>query len=141
MDLQGNLIQEFTECIEVGRSSLRNMLTNCNHNFNNLSKDVQKVIESCKNPRKTSEFVVEQVVKIKENANKVFVAPSEEGKMTNWQSDLFLEEKLFPKLFPYGIGGYLSSNMLKKSSMGFSNYIKNRLLSADPKFRKDASYL
>jgi hypothetical protein len=34
----------------------------------------------------------------------------------------------------------LSSNMLKKSNMGYSNYIKNRLLSADPKFRNDASY-
>ena len=80
-------------------------------------------------------------MKIKENAEKLFVAPSEEGKWVNWYSDLFLEEKLFPKLFPYGIGGYLSSNMLKKSKMGFANYIKNRLLSADPKFRNDASYM
>ena len=31
--------------------------------------------------------------------------------------------------------------MLKKSNMGYSNYIKNRLLSADPKFRNDASYM
>ena len=31
--------------------------------------------------------------------------------------------------------------MLKKSNMGFSNYIKNRLLSADDKFRNDASYV
>merc|ERR1712208_254892 len=90
----------------------------------------------------TSEFVNEQISKIKENVSKVLnVAPSEEGKWINWQSDLFLEEKLFPKLFPYGIGGYLSSNMLKKSNMGFSDYIKNRLLSADPKFRNDASYV
>ena len=42
-------------------------------------------------------------MKIKENADKVFVAPSEDGKWVNWYSDLFLEEKLFPKLFPYGI--------------------------------------
>ena len=102
---------------------------------------MQKIVESSKNLRNTLEFVGEQVLKIKDNAHKVFVAPSEEGKLANWQSDLFLEEKLFPKLFPYGIGGYLSSNMLQKSNMGFSNYIKNRLLSANPKFRKDASYL
>ena len=31
--------------------------------------------------------------------------------------------------------------MLKKSNVGFANYIKNRVLSADPKFRNDASYV
>ena len=105
-----------------------------------LSSDVKKVIETRSDSEKASKFVEDQLSKIKQNANKVFVAPSEGGKLINWQSDLFLEEKLFPKLFPYGIGGYLSSNMLKNSNMGYSNYIKSRLLSADPKFRNDASY-
>ena len=72
---------------------------------------------------------------------KICVAPGEEGKWKNWQSDLYLEEKLFPALFPYGIGGYLSSNMLRQNDMGFANYVKNRLLSADDKFRKDPSYV
>ena len=31
--------------------------------------------------------------------------------------------------------------MLRESDMGFSNYIKNRLLSADPKFRNDPTYV
>ena len=44
-------------------------------------------------------------------------------KEEKWYSDLFLKEKLFPKLFLYGIGGFLSSNKLKKSNMGYSNYI------------------
>ena len=47
----------------------------------------------------------------------------------------------FPGLFPYGIGGYLSSNILNGSDIGFANYCRNRLLSADPKFRNDHNYL
>ena len=31
--------------------------------------------------------------------------------------------------------------MLRKSDMGFANYVKNRIMSADPKFRDDPSYL
>ena len=82
-----------------------------------------------------------QTKKIKENVKKVIVAPGGGGKWKNWQSDLYLEEKLFPALFPYGIGGFLSSNMLRQDNMGFANYVKNRLLSADAKFRKDPSYV
>ena len=135
------LLKEFSNCIEHGRSRFRNLSTNCNHEeYNILNSDVKRVTEARRDPAKTAKFVEEQLVKIKQNVNKVFVAPSEGGKLVNWQSDLFLEEKLFPKLFPYGLGGYLSSNMLKNSNMGYSNYIKSRLLSADPKFRNDASY-
>ena len=140
-EIHEKLLNDFSDCIEHGRSRFRNQLQNCNHEeYNTLSSDVKKVIETRSDSEKASKFVEEQLSKIKQNANKVFVAPSEGGKLINWQSDLFLEEKLFPKLFPYGIGGYLSSNMLKNSNMGYSNYIKSRLLSADPKFRNDASY-
>ena len=140
-EIYEKLLNDFSDCIEHGRSRFRNQLQNCNHEeYNTLSSDVKKVIETRSDSEKASKFVEEQLSKIKQNANKVFVAPSEGGKLINWQSDLFLEEKLFPKLFPYGIGGYLSSNMLKNSNMGYSNYIKSRLLSADPKFRNDASY-
>merc|ERR1712208_232099 len=93
------------------------------------------------NPKRTLDFVEKQTKKIKENAAKLSLAPGEHGKWINWQSDIFLEEKLFPRLFPYGIGVFLSSPLLKKSNMGYSNYIKNRLLSADPKFRNDPSYV
>merc|ERR1712030_71366 len=112
------------------------------HTVNELNDDIENVIkDNEKYPQKTLEFVLNQTKKIKENVKKLSLAPAEEGKWMNWQSDLFLEERLFPKLFPYGLGGFLSSNMLKKSNMGYSNYIKNRLLSADPKFRNDASYV
>ena len=36
------------------------------------------------------------------------------------------EEELFPALFFYGIGGYLSSHMLRENDVGISNYVKNR---------------
>ena len=124
------------------RKYLQSLVKNCHHTFNELNDDIENIIkDNEKNPQKTFEFVRNQTKKIKENVKKLSLAPAEEGKWMNWQSDLFLEEKLFPRLFPYGIGGFLSSNMLKKSNMGYSNYIKNRLLSADPKFRNDPSYV
>ena len=69
------------------------------------------------------------------------MAPGEKGKWMNWLSDLYLEEKLFPALFPFGIGGFLSSQILRQTNLGFSNYVKSRILSADSKFRNDASYV
>ena len=73
--------------------------------------------------------------------DRIFIAPGEDGNIQNWQSDIFLEEKLFPALFPYGIGGYMSSNVIRSSNLGFANYVKSRLLCADPKFRDDPYYL
>ena len=139
---KNELLTEFSYCIENSRKYLQSLVKNCHHTFNELNDDIENIIkDNEKNPQKTFEFVRNQTKKIKENVKKLSLAPAEEGKWMNWQSDLFLEEKLFPRLFPYGIGGFLSSNMLKKSNMGYSNYIKNRLLSADPKFRNDPSYV
>lgn len=90
----------------------------------------------------TRVFVKNQVTKIKQNIeHMITVAPGVGGKFSTWGHDIFLEEKLFPHLFPYGIGGYLSSNLLKKSKMGFANYCKNRILSVSSKFREDVDYL
>ena len=139
---KNGLIKEFLDCIEKSRKHFKTHPKNCHHIPNSLNDDIENfIIDNEKNPEKTMEFVNKQTRKIKENLEKVSVAPGEEGKLTNWKSDIFLEEKLFPKLFPYGIGGYLSSNMLKNNNMGYSNYIKNRVLSADPKFRNDSSYV
>ena len=77
-----------------------------------------------------------------ENARKkICIAPAEEGQWKNWLDDVFLEEKCYPNLFPYGMGGYLSSNYLRNTDVGFANYVKSRLLSADDKFRKDKTYV
>ena len=135
-------MNEFSECIEISRKYFKTTPKNCHHQINNLSYDIENVINGNEsNLEKTHKFVENQAKKIKANVQKLSLAPGEGGKWENWQSDVFLEEKLFPRLYPYGIGGFLSSNMLRQSNMGYSNYIKNRLLSADPKFRNDASYV
>ena len=75
---------------------------------------------------------------------KISVAPGESGKFQNWGEDVFLEEKCFPELFPYGTGGYLSkisNNIETQENMGFAAYVKHRVLSADPKYRKNSSYV
>ena len=57
---------------------------------------------------------------------------------------MFLEERCFPELFPFGVGGYLSSLIHdedKSTDMGFAAYVKHRILSKDPKYRKNSCYL
>ena len=71
----------------------------------------------------------------------ISVAPGEHGDFQNWKGDVFLEEKAFPHLFPYGIGGYLSSCLSTKKNMGFAVYCRNRLRSVDAKFRNDQTYV
>ena len=70
------------------------------------------------------------------------VAPGEQGAFSNWGSDIFLEEKAFPEKFPFGTGGYLSSCIDdQENNMGFANYCINQIMSADPKFRSDSTYI
>ena len=73
--------------------------------------------------------------------SKVYVAPGEKGTFQNWGSDIFLEEKAFPHLFPYGHGGYLSTCVKRKSPLGFAAYCRNRIKSVDPRFREDSVYI
>ena len=93
------------------------------------------------NANKVKDFCSKKSEAALKKAKKIFVAPAEEGKWMNWQDDLFLEEKLFPNLFPYGVGGYLSSNVMRNQDVGFANYVKSRILSANPKFRNDKTYV
>jgi hypothetical protein len=135
------LANELQESVRWGRQELKKMKV-CTHNENDLNTIFEKVIVGNKeNIEKTFKYVNIQTKKIKDNIEKICVAPGEGGKWKNWQSDLYLEEKLFPALFPYGVGGFLSSNMLREDNMGFSNYVKSRLMSADAKFRNDPSYV
>ena len=92
-------------------------------------------------PAETSKYVKNQTKVIKENLHKLVIAPGEHGQWKNWEDDVYLEEKLFPALFPYGVGGYLSSCLLKNHNIGFANYVKSRILSANNKFRKDPFYV
>ena len=73
---------------------------------------------------------------------KISIAPGEFGKFENWGDDMFIEEKCFPDEFPYGTVGYLSSCMNDPANdIGFAKYCTGQLMSADPKFRKDTSYI
>ena len=83
-----------------------------------------------------------EAIKIREKMKKIDVAPGEFGDFKNWGEDVFLEEKAFPEKFPYGTGGYLSSCIVNpENDIGFANYCINQIMSADPKFRNDCTYL
>ena len=75
---------------------------------------------------------------------KLAIAPGEMGKFKNWGDEIYLEEMAFPEKFPYGQGGYLSScinNDIENDKLGFAAYCVNQLMSADPKFRQDLTYV
>ena len=83
-----------------------------------------------------------QAKRILKKVKKMCVAPGEQGAFSNWGSDVFLEEKAFPEKFPFGTGGYLSSCIDdQENNMGFANYCINQIMSADPKFRSDSTYI
>ena len=83
-----------------------------------------------------------QANNIMKKMEKLSVAPGEDGTFNNWGEDVFLEEKCFPEKFPYGTGGYLSSCIDNpNNSMGFACYCVNQIMSADPKFRNDSTYV
>ena len=141
MEIQKDLIYKLKETVNESRQVLMKK-EECTHDENDLSTMFTNIINgNSENTDKTFEFVKKQTEEIEKNMTKICVAPGEGGKWKNWRSELFLEEKLFPALFPYGIGGYLSSNMWRQNDMGLSNYVKNRLVSADAKFRNDPAYL
>ena len=82
--IKHQLSKEFSDCIENSRSLFRSTLKNCHHEYNTLSSDIANFVEKNEvNSEKTFAFVEKQTLKIKENAEKVFVAPSEEGKWVN----------------------------------------------------------
>ena len=72
----------------------------------------------------------------------ICVAPGEGGGFKNWGDEIYLEEMCFPEKFPFGVGGYLSSCIDDvENSMGFAAYCVSQIMSADPKFRQDSSYI
>ena len=84
--------------------------------------------------------MAEQIFTQKTNANKrVVVAPTEAGKFINLESLDDIEERCFTHLFPFGVGGYLSSYALK--GVSFTNYIKMRLNGIDRRYASDHSYI
>ena len=53
----------------------------------------------------------------------VNVAPGEYGKFQNWGTDIYLEEKAFTNLFPYGENGFLSTCMKTGKKLSFAAYV------------------
>ena len=56
----------------------------------------------------------QKLKKIHDRMKKVTIAPGEKGSFQNWADDTYLEEKAFPTLFPFGVGGYLNSNIISQ---------------------------
>ena len=143
-DLIDSILRDVNENINTTKEK-RLKAVKCSHvNQSNESARLLGDIQKCKTNtnEETRKFVSNQVNQIKKNLKSIVdVAPGERGKFLQWGPDIYLEEKLFPQLFPYGIGGYLSSNLLKSSNMGFSNYVKNRILSVQSKFHRDPDYI
>ena len=88
--------------------------------------------------------IIEQEQKSRTNSKSqkmsgVSLAPGAEGKFQYWDSAEFLEEKAFPHLFPTGKGGFLST--YQPQSVGFANYVKQRMLGLDSRFREDTTYM
>ena len=126
------------QCTELKKSEQN---IQCNHSNNESSNFVLNFEDDGLDETETLDFTSKTARNIKEKAGKIYVAPGEKGKFMNWQQNIFIEEMAFPALFPYGIGGYLSSNILSGSDIGFANYCRNRIMSADPKYRNDQNYL
>ena len=118
-----------------------NLDSNCDHEETDFGKNLNEVLELNSNVSKIRDHANQTAKTIEKNAKKIFLAPGQHGNFVNWRENIFIEEKAFPALFPFGIGGYLSSNILSGSDIGFANYCRNRILSCDPKFRNDHNYL
>ena len=67
------------------------------------------------------------------------VAPTEAGIFINFENVVDIEEYCFTHLFPFGVGGYVSSYALK--GVSFVNYIKMRLNGIDRRYASDHSYI
>ena len=83
----------------------------------------------------------DKIERVTRKLNILSVSPGEKGQFCNWKKDIYIEEKAFPHLFPYGTGGYLSSCLDSGENMGFAVYCRNRLKSANPKYRNDQTYV
>ena len=117
------------------------------HTHREVGDELSSHIDMLSDPtEKESEVIAKCARREAESAvqkmEKVCVAPGENGIFKNWNEDIFLEEKCFPEKFPYGTGGYLSSMINSEGNdMGFAAYCINQIMSCDPKFRQDSTYV
>ena len=88
IDQKRKLQKEFSDCIEYSRNVFNSVPKNCHHKRNDLSHDIESVVMNNEfNPEKTQAFVNSQTREIKDNTEKLSIAPGEGGKWVNWYSD------------------------------------------------------
>ena len=80
--------------------------TDQHRNLTNLDLLLNPSEEQCETVSNKAKVQAKDILR---KVEKMCVAPGESGLFQNWGDDVFLEEKCFPNLFPYGTGGYLSS--------------------------------
>lgn len=110
-------------------------------NEGEIDVDEESQILSDNESIESDESEEEIIPRKKTKFGKITVAPGEKGNFQNWGSDIFLEEKAFPHLFPYGKGGYLNICANRKKPLGFAQYCRNRIRSVDARFREDSIYI
>ena len=136
-------VDQFLESLDGERRDIFNNQDNIN--LDNLKdevtdshENVPEEIEISDMSKARKKHYVETLLRLE----KISVAPGEKGKFQNWGEDIFLEEKCFPELFPYGVGGYMSQTIENgEENIGFAQYVKHRILSADSKFRRNNAYV
>ena len=131
-------IQEFTDEMD-----LENMRGNQNTDHSKEVNEEEEEMQTNEGNIHESENSTRMFSETRTRLEKLSVAPGEKGKFQNWGEDIFLEEKCFPELFPFGIGGYLSKIANDDEAgrkMGFAAYVKHRIMSADPKYRNNSAY-
>ena len=130
-------MNEFIDDMDSGNSEQNLNNEHFTEEGDNMGSDKENISIT---PRTSSRIFSETVSRLE----KISVAPGEKGNFQNWGEDVFLEEKCFPELFPFGIGGYLSKIANVEDTdgkIGFAAYVKHRIMSADPKYRKNSSYV
>ena len=126
-------IEEPLQDISASHGHVKDELNDQLDSFDNPTEGQAKILSNIASKR------AEEITKKMET---ISVAPGESGSFQNWGKELFLEERCFPEKFPFGTGGYLSSCVDNpENEIGFANYCINQILSCDPKFRNDPTYL
>ena len=137
---------EFSLCLDCTKQQVEDTADNVSASVPRKTK-LNKTLQMYKDPNNEdcdvlSKKTLDKTTNIRQKMEKVRIAPGEFGKFHNWGEDIFLEEKCFPHLYPFGCGGYLSTNADQKDThKGFSSYVRQRIMSADSKYRQDYVYL
>ena len=96
MSVTESAIKDLQEFIQVAREVLREK-PDCNHKTNDLQDLFTKLLDKKDfRPEAITGYVNQQKSRVSKNLRKIFLAPGEDGNFQNWESDIFLEEKLFP---------------------------------------------